>query len=91
MSASRTNQPGDLQRYDVGMSGRQYDQSQLFVLDRLARFVDLRNDQLQAGESDPLKIRLVSKAIYSAFCDSVSLGVGDVARELVRQQASASN
>ena len=54
----------------------------MFLL-RLRRLLWLRRSC--AGQVEDSLIRVLDKAIYSTYCDCLEMGVGDEARQLLKQ------
>ena len=65
-----------------------YSPLQLHFLRRLHRLLNLRHDQ--AGQLNEGGVRLIDRAIYSTYCDTVDLGVGSEAQKLLHRVAVAS-
>jgi len=57
-------------------------QQRMFLL-RLRRLLWLRRSC--AGQVEDSLIRVLDKAIYSTYCDCLEMGVGDEARQLLKQ------
>jgi len=67
-----------------------YSEVQLFFLLRLERLLRVRRDHAAISNSNDWWAKLLSKAIYSTYCDCIELGVGEDARSLLsRDQAAA--
>ncbi len=67
-----------------------YTEVQLFFLLRLERLLRVRRNHTALANSNDWWAKLVSKAIYSTYCDCIELGVGEDARSLfARDQAAA--
>ncbi len=55
-----------------------------FFLSRLARFVALREQSFGILADDHALNRLLSKSIYSSYCDCLDLDIGEQAREVLK-------
>ena len=67
-----------------------YSEVQLFFLLRLERLLRVRREHTALATSNDWWAKLLSKAIYSTYCDCIELGVGEDARSLfARDQATA--
>ncbi len=67
-----------------------YSELQLFFLLRLERLLRIRREHAALSNSADWWAKLLSKAIYSTYCDCIELGVGEDARNLfTRDQAAA--
>lgn len=67
-----------------------YSEVQLFFLLRLERLLRIRREHAALSISSDWWAKLLSKAIYSTYCDCIELGVGEDARNLfARDQATA--
>lgn len=62
---------------------------QLHFLQRLDRLLHLRNEQ--AGQLNDDGLRLIDRAIYSTYRDTVDLGIGTDAKELLHRLAIPAN
>lgn len=58
---------------------------QLHFFQRLNRLLNLRNEQ--AGQLNEDGLRLIDRAIYSTYRDTVDLGIGSEAKELLHRLA----
>ena len=65
-----------------------YSPLQLHFLRRLNRLLRMRSDQ--AVEVNTEGLRLIDRAIYSTYCDTVDLGVGAEAQKLLHRFAVSS-
>ena len=65
-----------------------YSPLQLHFLRRLSRLLHLRAEQ--SGQLNEEGLRLIDRAIYSTYCDSVDLGVTAEAQNLLHHSAAAS-
>lgn len=71
---------------------RPYTETQLFFLLRLERLLRLRREQTAPSNSGDWWAKLLSRAIYSTYCDCIELGVGEDARgQFARDQAAPQN
>ncbi len=85
--------PSDSQRHHLedtaylgGRAGsRSYSPLQAFFLLRLNRLLRERQDWVARLTPDDWRLKLLSKAIYSTFCDCVEQGVTEDARTLFAQ------
>ena len=69
---------------------RPYAEVQLFFLLRLERLLRLRREHATLSSSSDWWSKLLSKAIYSTYCDCIEQAVGEDARKLLaRDQAAA--
>jgi hypothetical protein len=69
-------------------TSRNYSPLQILFLIRLNRLLRLRQEAI-TRQDDDWRARLLSKSIYSTFCDCVELGVSEDARSLfARSRAS---
>lgn len=69
---------------------RPYTEVQLFFLLRLERLLRLRREHAALSNSSDWWSKLLSKAIYSTYCDCIEQAVGEDARKLLaRDQAAA--
>ena len=67
-----------------------YSDVQLFFLLRLDRLLRVRREHTTLANSSDWWAKLLSKAIYSTYCDCIELDVGEDARSLfARDQATA--
>ncbi|HEX2988188.1 MAG TPA: hypothetical protein VHS06_08475 [Chloroflexota bacterium] len=76
----------------IGRQGRikPYSEVQLFFLLRLERLLRVRREHAALSASNDWWAKLLSRAIYSTYCDCIELGVGEDARSLLsRDQATA--
>ncbi len=62
-----------------------YSPLQLYFLTRLNRMLHLRGEQ--SGQLNEDGVRLIDRAIYSTYCDSVDLGVTGEAQKLLHKSA----
>ncbi|OFW65091.1 MAG: hypothetical protein A2Y74_08780 [Actinobacteria bacterium RBG_13_63_9] len=60
-----------------------YSPLQLYFLRRLNRLLRLRHEQ--GRELNGEGVRLIDRAIYSAYCDACDVGVADQAQNLLRR------
>ncbi len=84
-----TNSTGERR---IGRQGRikPYSEVQLFFLLRLERLLRVRREHAALSTSNDWWAKLLSKAIYSTYCDCIEAGVGEDARSLLsRDQATA--
>ena len=65
-----------------------YSGQQLHFLRRLHRLLNLRQEQ--SGQLNDGGVRLIDRAIYSTYCDTVDQGVGPEAQKLLHRFAVAS-
>ena len=65
---------------------KSYSALQLFFLMRLSYLVRRRKEELASLDPSHWKFKLLNKALYSTFCDSVEEGVGEEAKVLLGQQ-----
>ena len=63
-------------------SSRNYSPLQALFLIRLNRLLRQRQDSISRLPEDDWRVKLLSKSIYSTFCDCVELGVAEDARTL---------
>jgi hypothetical protein len=75
----------------AGSGLKSYSPLQLFFLMRLSYLVRRRKEERDSLDSAHWKSRLLNKALYSTYCDSVSEGVGDEARALLGLQSDQKN
>ncbi len=69
---------------------RPYSELQLFFLLRLERLMRVKREHATLSNSGDWWAKLLSRAIYSTYCDCIEQGVGEDARKLLaRDQASA--
>ncbi len=69
---------------------RPYTEVQLFFLLRLERLLRLKREHAVLSTSSDWWSKLLSKAIYSTYCDCIEQGVGGDARKLLaRDQPTA--
>ena len=66
-----------------------YSPLQLHFLQRLNRLLRLRNEQARQLNEEGL--RLIDRAIYSTYRDTVDLGIGAEAKELLHRLAIPAN
>lgn len=67
-----------------------YSELQLFFLLRLERLLRVKREHATLSDSTDWWAKLLSKAIYSTYCDCIEQGVGEDARKLLaRDQAAA--
>ncbi len=66
----------------VRAGSRSYSPLQALFLLRLTRLLRERQDWVARLTPDDWRLKLLSKAIYSTFCDCVELGVAEDARTL---------
>jgi hypothetical protein len=72
--------------------GRPYSEVQLFFLLRMERLLRIRREHAVLSNTNDWWAKLLTKAIYSTYCDCIESGVGEDARKLFsRDQASAPN
>jgi hypothetical protein len=72
--------------------GRPYSEVQLFFLLRLERMLRVRREHAVLSNTNDWWAKLLTKAIYSTYCDCIETGVGEDARKLFsRDQAAAQN
>jgi len=64
---------------------KSYSNLQLFFLLRLQRMLNVQREHTSQSNSDDWRARLLSKAIYSTYCDCIEQGVGEDARTLFVQ------
>lgn len=69
-------------------SDSSYSPLQLHFLRRLNRLLRLRGEQ--SGQLNEDGVRLIDRAIYSTYCDSVDLGVAAEAQKLLHRLAQPS-
>jgi hypothetical protein len=69
---------------------RSYSPVQALFLIRLNRLLRQRQDAVSHFPSDDWRLRLLSKAIYSTFCDCVELGIAEDARSLFSRAKASS-
>ena len=69
----------------VKESAGSYSPLQLHFVRRLNRLLRLRGEQLAEVNAEGL--RLIDRAIYSTYCDTVDLGVGAEAQKLLHRFA----
>lgn len=62
---------------------RPFNEVQLFFLLRMERLLRLRREHAQLSNSADWWAKLLTKAIYSTYCDCIELGVGEEARKLL--------
>ncbi len=81
--------PFDTQRYDFDdaaylgrPASRSYSPVQVLFLLRLTRLLRDRQDWVKRLSPEDWRLKLLSKAIYSTFCDCVEQGVAEDARSL---------
>ncbi len=81
--------PFDTQRYDYDdaahagrTASRSYSPVQVLFLLRLTKLLRDRQDWVKRLSPDDWRLKLLSKAIYSTFCDCVEQGVAEDARNL---------
>ncbi len=67
-----------------------YTEVQLFFLLRLERLLRVQREHMALSNSNDWWAKLLSKAIYSTYCDCIELGVGDDARNLFARDQGAS-
>ncbi len=67
---------------------RSYSATQRFFLMRLERLLRLREEYESLLDADDWETRLLTKAIYSTYCDCLQLGVGAEARERLARKGS---
>jgi hypothetical protein len=88
---------GDAGNANVGaqpVSGsglKSYSPLQLFFLMRLSYLVRRRKEELASLDPSHWKSRLLNKALYSTYCDSVTEGVGEEAKALLGLQSDQKN
>ncbi len=68
---------------------RNYSPLQALFLIRLNRLLHLRQEAATRQLEDEWRLKLISKAIYSTFCDCVELGVAEDARTLFERAKTA--
>jgi hypothetical protein len=68
---------------------RPYSELQLFFLLRLERFLRVRREHAALSTSSDWWAKLLSKAIYSTYCDCIEEGVGEDARKLLARDQAA--
>ena len=69
---------------------KRYSDMQLFFVLRLERLLRVRRDHAAISNSNDWWAKLLSRAIYSTYCDCIEQGVGEDARNLLsRDQAAA--
>ena len=68
---------------------RNYSPLQALFLIRLNRLLHLRQEAVTRQLEGEWRLKLLSKAIYSTFCDCVELGVAEDARTLFERAKSA--
>ncbi len=66
-----------------------YTDVQLFFLLRLERLLRVRRDHAAISNSNDWWAKLLSKAIYSTYCDCIELAVGDDAKALLSRDQTA--
>ncbi|HEX2922823.1 MAG TPA: hypothetical protein VHS06_05950 [Chloroflexota bacterium] len=92
MSSADYWDPNSIGDRRIGRQGRvkPYSEVQLFFLLRLERLLRVRREHAALSTSNDWWAKLLSKAIYSTYCDCIELGVGEDARSLLsRDQAIA--
>jgi len=68
---------------------RNYSPLQALFLIRLNRLLHLRQEAVARRLDGEWRLKLLSKAIYSTFCDCVELGVAEDARTLFERSKTA--
>jgi hypothetical protein len=68
---------------------RNYSPLQALFLIRLNRLLHLRQEAVSRQLEGEWRLKLLSKSIYSTFCDCVELGVAEDARTLFERSRSA--
>ena len=77
-------------RSDRQSRSKPYSELQQFFLLRLERMLRVRREHAALASSEDNWSRLLSKAIYSSYCDCIELKVGGDAKTLLaRDQAAA--
>lgn len=69
-------------------SARTFSPFQALFLIRLNRLLNLRQEAVNRQSDDEWRLKLLSKSIYSTFCDCVELGVAEDARTLFERAKS---
>lgn len=77
-------------RSDRQSKTRPYSELQLFYLLRLERMLRVRREHAALSSSEDNWSRLLSKAIYSSYCDCIELQVGEDAKNLLARDQAAS-
>ncbi len=77
------------QRSDRQSRIKPYTELQLFFLLRLERLLRVRREHTTLASSNDWWAKLLSRAIYSTYCDCIELGVGDDARSLFARDQAA--
>lgn len=68
---------------------RPYSELQLFFLLRLERLLRVRREHASLSNSTDWWAKLLSKAIYSTYCDCIEQGVGEDGRKLLTRDQAA--
>ncbi len=68
---------------------RPYSEIQLFFLLRLERLLRLKREHATLSSASDWWTKLLSRAIYSTFCDCIEQGVGEDARKLLARDQAA--
>lgn len=92
MSGSESWNLNSIDERRIGRQGRikPYGEVQLFFLLRLERLLRVRREHAALSTANDWWAKLLSRAIYSTYCDCIELGVGEDARSLLsRDQATA--
>ena len=86
-NANLAEPPPDVSARSVSTTSGQRASSpwQPLFLARLSRFLNLEEQWRVHVPAGDWRIQLIHRAIYSTYCDCVSLGLADDARELVRR------
>lgn len=72
-------------QFDLLEGEERYSSLQLFFLRRLSRLLQVR--QQQAGQLNSDGLRLLGRAIFSAYCDCVDQSLGQEAQRVVQRLA----
>lgn len=84
-----SDRPGIANRSQPGGPLRGYTPAQAFFLMRLQTLIGKRQHHATITQAGDWRTRLLDKALYSTYCDCIALGVGDDARNLLRQMRQA--